>query len=378
MVEAMEFLHIGILFFLVLLLLNLIQNLKRLKNQERVKLKDPLPLISVLIPARNEEKNIENCVTSLLRSEYPWLEIIVLDDNSTDRTYEIVEELSRHHRNLKIIKGKELPPGWNGKNWACHQLSQVARGKWYAFTDADTTHRPQSVSLAFTAAQKRKSVFVTYIPGLPAKTWSEKLFYSIIHFTFFALLPFRVVNYTRNSRLAFGIGPFLFINRKFYFSFGGHESIKTAIVDDIALAKRVEEHKGKISAVDGTKVMDVRFYTCFKELWHGFSKNVYEAIGCAPHYLIALLISCYFLFIYPYFLLWEAWESQQDLTVPLLMVGIISLIKIILSLRFQTSIIFGLLHPFSVALAFLILLNSFRISVFKKKIEWKERLYPIE
>ncbi|KPJ68966.1 hypothetical protein AMJ44_05035 [candidate division WOR-1 bacterium DG_54_3] len=374
----MEFLHIGILFFLVLLLLNLIQNLKRIKEQERIKLKEPLPLISVLIPARNEEKNIQNCVTSLLQSEYRRLEIIVLDDNSTDRTHEIVKELSRHHKKLKIIKGKELPPGWNGKNWACQQLSQAACGEWFLFTDADTTHKPQSVSLAFTAAQKRKSVFVTYIPGLPAKTWSEKLFYSIIHFAFFAVLPSRVVNYSKNSHLAFGIGPFLFINRRFYFSFGGHKSIKTAIVDDIALAKKVKEHKGKVSAVDGTKVMDVRFYTCFKELWYGFSKNVYEAIGCAPHYLIAILFSCYFLFIYPYLLLWEAVESHQDLTAPLFMVAIISLIKIILSLRFQTSIVFGLLHPFSVVLALLILLNSFRIAVFKKKIEWKERLYPVE
>jgi chlorobactene glucosyltransferase len=374
----MEFLHIGILFFLVLLLLNLIQNLKTLRKQERVKLKEPLPLISVLIPARNEEDNIEKCVTSLLQSEYPRLEIIVLDDNSTDGTHEIVKQLSRRHKKLRIIKGKELPPGWNGKNWACQQLSQAAGGDWFLFTDADTTHRPQSVSLAFSVAQKRKSVFVTYIPGLPAKTWSEKLFYPIIHFAFFVLLPSRVVNYSKNSHIAIGIGPFLFINKQFYFSFGGHESIKTAIVDDMALAKKVKEHKGKVSAVDGTKVMDVRFYTCFKELWNGFSKNIYEAIGCAPHYLVGILFSCYFLFVYPYFLLWASVESHQDLTVPLVMVTIISFIKIVLSLRFQTSIIFGLLHPFSIILVFLIMLNSFRISVFKKKIEWKERFYPVE
>ncbi|UCC41316.1 MAG: glycosyltransferase [Candidatus Aminicenantes bacterium] len=374
----MEFLQIGICFFLVLFLINLLQNVKRIKKQEGVKLKEPLPLISILIPARNEEKNIENCVATLLQSEYPHLEIIVLDDNSRDRTFEIVEELSHKHKRLKIIKGKELPPGWNGKNWACHQLSQVAQGEWFLFTDADTTHKPQSVSLAFAVAQKRKSVFVTYVPGLAAKTWSEKLFYPIIHLTFFALLPSRLVNYSGNSHLAFGIGPFLFIKGDFYFSFGGHESIKVAIVDDFALARKVKEHRGKISAVDGTKVMNVRFYTCFRELWYGFSKNVYEAIGSAPHYLFALLLACYFLFIFPYLSLWEAWESHQSLTVPLIQVATISLLKIILSIRFQTSFIYGLLHPFGVALALLILLNSFRISVFKKKIEWKERLYPIE
>ncbi len=368
----------GIVFFLVLLFINLLQNLERLNKQGRIKLKRPLPLISVLIPARNEEKNIENCITSLLQSEYPRLEIIVLDDNSKDRTYEIVKELSLHHKKVKIIRGKELPPGWNGKNWACHQLSQAARGKWFLFTDADTTHRSQSVSLAFTTAQKRKSVFVTYIPGLVAKTWSEKLFYPIIHFTFFCVLPSRLVNYSKNSHLAFGIGPFLFIQRNIYFSIGGYESIKTAIVDDFALAKKVKEYRGKISAVNGTGVMNVRFYTCFRELWYGFSKNVYEAIGSAPHYLFAILLACYFLFIYPYLSLWEAVESHQSLTMPLIQAAIISSIKIILSVRFTTIVLFGLLHPFGVALALLILLNSFRISVFKKKIEWKERLYPVE
>ena len=143
----------------------------------------------------------------------------------------------------------------------------------------------------------------------------------------------------------------------------------------MALAKKVKENNGKISVIDGTKIMNVRFYTCFREVWKGFSKNSYEAIGGSPHYLVGIFLACYFLFIYPYLALWGAITSNQSITLPLFQVLTISLIKIILSLRFHTSLIYGLLHPFTVIFAFSILFNSFRLSLFKKELEWKERFY---
>jgi chlorobactene glucosyltransferase len=374
----MQFIQALILICLFLILLNLLQNLKILRSRERAKIESPLPLVSVLIPARNEEEKIENCVISLLQSDFPRLEIIVLDDNSTDKTYEIAKNLSRRHQKLRVIKGEELPAGWNGKNWACHQLSLAARGDWFLFTDADTIHRPQSISTALAAARKRKSVFVSCIPGFITKTWAEKLYFPIIHFVFVALLPFRLINFSKDSRLSFGMGPFLFIKKNFFFSWGGYEAIKTEIVDDLAMAKKVKENKGKISILDGTQFMDVRFYSCFKEVWNGFSKNSYEALGKAPHYLALILFGCYYLFIYPYLSLWAALESHQSLTLPLFQVMTIAFIKLILSIRFRGNVVYGQLHPLTVIFALAILLNSFRLSLFKKKFEWKERLYPIE
>jgi len=335
-------------------------------------------LIFFRILNRNEERNIRKCVASLLKSEYPNLEIIVLDDNSKDRTFEIVNRLDTRDKRLRVIKGKKLPPGWTGKNWSCHQLAQAARGEWFLFTDADTVHKSQSISVPLASAQKSKSVFVTCIPGLMAKTWAEKLYMPIIHFAFLALIPFKLINYSKDSRLAFGIGPFLLIERNFYFFCGGHESIRDKIVDDIALAKRVKENRGKISVIDGTKIMNVRFYTSFKEVWKGFSKNSYEAIGSAPHFLVGIFIVCYFLFIYPYLALWGAVVSGETITLPLFQVMSLMLIRLVLSLKFKTSLIYGLLHPFSVAFVLLILFNSFRLSFFKKEIEWKERYYLAE
>jgi len=374
----MHFIQILILLFLFLIFLNLLQNLKRLQGQENLRPWKPLPLISVLVPARNEESNIKRCVTSLLQSNYPKLEIIVLDDHSKDKTYKIVKKMSEHHRDLRIIKGKKLPPGWNGKNWACHQLSQVARGEWFLFTDADTIHKPQSISRALALAQSKSSVFVSCLPRFITKTWSEKLYFPVIHFVFVALFPLKLINRSKDSRLSFAIGPFLFTQRDFYLSWGGYESIRTEVVDDIAMARKVKEAGGRTAILDGTEVMEVRFYTSFKEVWKGFSKNSYEAIGRAPHFVALLFIGCYFLFIYPYISLWDAFQSNQSLTLPFLQVSTIALTKLILSVRFRVNVFFGQLHPFTVCFALLILLNSFRLCLFKKKIEWKERLYPVE
>ena len=374
----MELLQVLVLFFLLLLFLNMLQNMKMLKDQKNFRLKGPLPLVSVLIPARNEERNIKKCICSLLKQNYPHLEVIVLDDNSTDQTFRIVKELSRYSKKLKVVKGRELPPNWYGKTWACHQLSQKARGEWFLFTDADTTHRPNSVSRALAAAQKNKAIFVTCIPGLTTKTWSERLYLPLIHFAFVVLLPFKLINYSSDSRLSFSIGPFMLIKRDFFLSCGGYEAVKSEIVDDMALAKVVKQKGGKISIVDGTKCMSVRFYTRFSELWHGFSKNSYEAIGGAPHYLAFVSLVCYFLFIYPYLSLWGALESHQSITLPIFQVAVLSAMKIILALRFKTSVFYGFLHPLTIGLALIILFNSFRLSLFKKKIAWKERLYPVK
>jgi hypothetical protein len=122
----------------------------------------------------------------------------------------------------------------------------------------------------------------------------------------------------------------------------------------------------------------VRFYTCFKEVWTGLSKNSFQAIGSSPHFLLSLSLVCYFLFIYPYFCLGSAIYYGQSITFPLLQVIAISLTKLAMASRFKTSLLYSLFHPLMIVMIFIILFNSFRLTLFGKKIEWKERLYPVE
>jgi len=380
----MEWLPILITGLLLLLFVNMLFNLRNLNDStlppqllEGVQ-PDFFPFVSVLVPARNEEDNIAGCLLSLSYQDYHHYEILVLDDNSTDKTLNIAREIARSSSRIRIIRGKKLPPGWNGKNWACEQLVRKARGEWLLLTDADTVHSPHSISTAVMMVQKNQAHFLTTIPGLLLKTWAEKLLLPIIHFAFAVLVPFHLGQYSQISRLPIGIGPFLLVKRNFLEKIGGYEAIRDEIVDDMALANHVQNNAGRITVIDGLALLKVRFYRSFSEIWRGFSKNAYPAIGAHPYFVPFIIVGAYFLFIQPYLKLWLAIQSGHELTLPLIQVFLISMMKIFLALKFETSFLFGLLHPLSIAIWLLILLNSMRLSLFKKKFEWKERYYPID
>lgn len=373
----MDYQHATILFLLILIFVNLLENLKRLNREVEFELEER-PLVSVLIPARNEEKNIQNCLISFIRQTYTNLEIIVLDDNSSDNTYEIARNISKHNKNIRVFKGKKLPLDWTGKNWACHQLSLKAKGKWLLFTDADTIHQPHSVLKAVCAAVKNESDFLSCLPRLIAKTWSEKLYMSIIHFVFAALIPWKMTNFNHKTKFPFGMGPFMLIRKKTYWEFGGYEAQKKAILDDMGLARLVKENDGAITILDGTDFVQLRYYENFRQLWNGFSKNSFDAVGDSLPFSLIICLVCYFLFVFPYFSLWSALESNQSIMIPAVEVALISLIKVLLALHFESNLIFSLLHPLSVLLALSILLNSVRLCLFNKGVEWKERYYPIK
>ncbi|MCP2520848.1 glycosyltransferase [Candidatus Aminicenantes bacterium AC-708-M15] len=371
--------NIFILISLLLLFLNLINNLRIIPKPEPLKKdKNNLPLISVLIPARNEERNIRRCLSSLLKQDYPNLEIIVLDDNSWDRTAQIVLEFCNKYSNLRLIKGKELPENWTGKNWACHQLAQEAKGEWFVFTDADTRHSSNSISSAYAIAVKNRSPFLSYLPGLINKKISEALLMPIIHFAFLVLYPLRLLTKSKDPRLAVAIGPFILIKRDFYYKIGGHESVKKEILDDLAIAKRAKAFGGKTILADGSDVMQVRFYHGFREIWKGFSKNAYGAFIDCPQIIIPFLILIYFLFVYPYFSFIRGLRGGEFISISAIQVIIISLIRVILSIRCKTNMLLGLFHPIAVIIWILIVLNSLRMWVIKKGIEWKERYIPID
>ena len=153
------------------------------KRKYRLLSENELPFISVLIPARNEERSIKKCAESLLKQDYPRFEVLVLDDNSEDRTFEILKELESKYSNLRIIKGKPLEEGWTGKNFACHQLYKESKGEYILFTDADTEHFEGSLRNSITRATDRKADLYSLIPVMTLKTFSERYIMPGIHFT---------------------------------------------------------------------------------------------------------------------------------------------------------------------------------------------------
>ena len=149
------------------------------------------PMVSILVPARNEARNIAACAGSLLAQDYPNFELLVLDDHSEDATAEIARGLgvSESGERARLIRGEALPPGWCGKNWACHQLARAARGEFLFFTDADTAHAPGTVSAAIAYARKHRADLVSAWPRLVTVTWSEKLIIPMIVLLGMTLYP---------------------------------------------------------------------------------------------------------------------------------------------------------------------------------------------
>jgi chlorobactene glucosyltransferase len=339
------------------------------------------PFVSVLIPARNEEINIENCITSIMEQDYFNYEVLVLNDNSVDRTNEILTSLAKRFKNLKIVQGESLPEGWSGKCFACYQLSLNAKGDYLLFTDADTTHQSNSIRKAIEIALAKKSDLFTFLPKMEMKSFGEKLIMPLLNFTIFVLLPFYFIDKKYFSKVSIGMGPFMLFRRGAYDIIGGHESVKDALVEDVWLGRKIKEHKLKLIIKDGTSVLKVRMYRNFKGVWKGFSKNIYAGFQFSTFSLFTLIIFYMILFVMPFafFIAGYLYEINKFISQLLLVqVTVLYLIRTLLSLRFKLGFISTLLHPIGAFFVPLIAFNSWMWIKFGNGAKWKGRIYKIK
>ncbi len=174
------------------------------------------PFVSILIPARNEENRIEPCIRGMIQQDYPAYEVLILDDRSTDRTFNVVQAHAKRNARLKLLRGKELPAGWVGKPWACFQLSQKARGEWFFFTDADTEHKADMLKRTVQMAEEKKADVLTLFTRQITKSWMEILVIPVMAYALLAFLPARwsLRKNSRFNRFAGVSGQFVFIRKK--------------------------------------------------------------------------------------------------------------------------------------------------------------------
>ena len=249
------------------------------------------PLVSILIPARNEEARIKPCLESLLKQDYPAYEILVLDDRSTDGTLNLLRSYAKRHPRLRILTGKELPAGWVGKPWACWQLSKKAKGQWFFFTDADTWHGPEMLKRTVQMAETKKADLLTLFTRQVTKTWMEALVVPAMAYSLLAFLPARwgLRKESRFSRFAGASGQFIFVRRGVYRAFGGHEAVKNEIVEDLNFGKQAVRSGFRLVYGDGSDFTFCRMYTHAAEVWQGFSKNFFPAMGFSLFYFLNAL-----------------------------------------------------------------------------------------
>jgi len=238
---------------------------------------DPLPVVSAIIPARNEGPNIARAVRSLA-IQTDVLEIIVVDDQSQDQTPEILAELSRQYAKLRVLRLERLPTGWLGKPHAAAAGARLASGDWLLFTDADTEHRPGSLSELRERAERESADLLSISPGQRMETWWEKGVIPLAYTQLARLYRFDEVNDPRSPAAAAN-GQYILIRRNIYNAIGGHEAVRHEVLEDVELARRVKSAGGKILFLPGAEWAETRMYRSFEDMWRGWTKNLFLLYG---------------------------------------------------------------------------------------------------
>jgi len=231
-------------------------------------------MISVLIPARNEEKNIAVILNDLLIQNYQNIEIVVFNDQSTDATESIVNEFTQKDKRIKLANSHHLPEGWLGKNFACHSLSEMASGKYYLFLDADVRVYNDIITKTVSWSKKHKLGLISIFPKQIMQTFGEKITVPIMNYILLTLLPLILVRKSRFSSLAAANGQFMLFEAEIYKKMSPHWEMKNKRVEDIEISRFYKKNKIKIACLTGKADITCRMYQNYKEAVNGFSKNV--------------------------------------------------------------------------------------------------------
>lgn len=268
---------IHLIIFQLAVLVVILSNLVILHRARKHAPPDDLPMVSILVPARNEEKNIVRCIQSLLAQDYPSFEVLVLDDQSNDGTLAILSQMAESQPKLKVLAGSPPPEDQSGKNWACSQLAHQAQGDLLLFTDADTVHQPQSLRKIVTALIGEQADLVTGFPRQQVLSWIERLLVPFFTWASISFIPLWLAYRMRLPTLVVAVGQMMVFRREAYQKIGGYDALGKAIVDDLLLARKIKAAGMRWRVVRLSDLISCRMYHGGWETIQGFTKNLFAA-----------------------------------------------------------------------------------------------------
>lgn len=339
---------------------------------------DGIPL-SIVIPARNEAVGIENVLGSVLATTYSPLEVIVVDDRSTDDTAARVEALAAHDSRVRLVRGEALPTHWMGKPWACHQGAAVATGRYLLFTDADTTHAATLPQHAVGAMERDQPDLLTLTTRQECITFWERIVMPQILVLLGIRYPPALINRATRPDQLVANGQYIMLRREAYDAVGGHRAVQGEIVEDLALAQTFLRHGLRVRMMFGETLISTRMYRSLGEMVEGWSKNLYlgarQSMGDFPvrRALAPLLVALAFLF---WLAPWIVLATGQWTAAALTAIGCSFLFWAIvpMGMRVPPGYAFG--YPLGALTALAIALRSTWRG--GRRIEWRGRQYQVE
>jgi chlorobactene glucosyltransferase len=325
------------------------------------------PLLSVVIPARNEERIIEATVRAMLAQSYANLEVIVVNDRSTDRTGEILSAID--DQRLVVIHGEEPPPGWLGKPWACDQGCRAAGGELLLLVDADVQYGPGAIAAAAGyMADHPEIAMAAILPRFDMHGFWENIAMPMLAVTACMFMPLWLANRTTIVLIGIGGGTGNLIRRRDYDDVGGYATLHNAVVDDVGMAQQLRARGKRTHVVRAGDLVSLRMYHGAREIIHGFTKNVFTAVGGVTLIVsLPLMISFHLL---PYLL------ALRGDVLAIVAVALITLCRLILfrSLRIRLdNAIFG--HPVMILFWTWIFIRSAWMTGIRRQVQWRGRTY---
>jgi glycosyltransferase involved in cell wall biosynthesis len=357
---------ISIVFFFIILrftvtLFNFISNPKLPHISTRYS-----ELVSILVPARNEQNNILTLLESIHDQDYNAYEVIVLDDESTDNTYNICQTFAASHPKFRVLKGEKLPLGWIGKNYACHQLANQAKGRYLLFLDADERIENNLINSAVHRMHLRGLGLLSLFTNQTMLTIGELSVVPLMHYVLINLLPLRLIFLVKeNASVAAASGQFMMFDALVYHQNQWHQLVQNKVVEDVEIMKAIKAYGYNGEGLLANGMISCRMYTGYIDALNGFSKNFMAAFNYSiPMFLIYLLL----LIGGPLLVF-----STGCMSLIGFMVGLIILSRIMISLSAGQNAWYNvILHPFQMLSLALIAFLSIQKYLTKTAV-WKGR-----
>jgi len=337
---------------------------------------DVLPPVSLLIPARNEERTLAHALESALATRGIEFEIVVLNDHSEDRTADIVREFVAKDARVRLESAPPLPAGWCGKQHACLVLAGLARHELLAFIDADVRLAPDGLARAATFLNHRKADLVSGVPLQETGTLLERLLIPLIHFILMGFLPMAGMRWTRLAAFGAGCGQLFVARRDAYWFAGGHAAVHTSLHDGVTLPRAFRRAGLTTDLFDATDIATCRMYRSNGETWRGLAKNAREGLAATgtivPITLILLagqVLPSALLAAFP-------WLDADSRRIAFGAAILAWLPRVDAARRFHQSALGALLHPLGIVLLLAIQWFALVRAILGKPAVWKGREYP--